>query len=612
MNPIFGSGKKVSMTMLLPVLAAILSLMLITPSSYASVGSSDTTSTTTNTSPTTAAATATNSSVLPPPQPEGIVNVGVTPNQLAAGGPLPGNHSVALEEVECAAEENNPPWYPTVNPAELADSNRTHVYACASFLGSFTGPNQVYAYASPEHYYSPIFAVTRGTNELYVLAGSWGNLSPKPSGPFVAKLNVGDLTQLWRTDLANLNATTSPTGVWNYIGGLNVLADGSLAVVAGSHLYKLNGTSGAVEAELVLPTGESLPSNTAFNGMAAWPDGTLVLKPQTRAPGCSFDGALPFAIPCPGQSDAPNSVLVVVDSKTWELLDWTEMDGNIASRVAATVYNDTQYAYVGNATNLVRYIWDGQNITLDDSWQPARVTKPGQTNLLANMIADDWVFDFTNCCPPTDTPLSVVAVSQANASKMNRIDPIPLDPGEQSYIPSNSAVDPENDMMYVMDGGAGEIVGLKYDPVTGNMSVAWRGNQSTLAFLSLIGPADQRVLVGSDMAPNTTISQMVNNPPPTYAERVVWRDAATGEVLAASDYFSGMSAGAPLAPGFGGLLYYMTSDGHIMALQVLPQANNATSTTAAAANTTTTTTNAAPTPNSTSTSTSSTTSGAGG
>src|SRR5215208_6342291 len=95
MNPIFGSGKKVSMTMLLPVLAAILSLMLITPSSYASVGSSDTTSTT-DTSPTTVAAT--NSSVLPPPQPEGIVNVGVTPNQLAAGGPLPGNHSVALEE----------------------------------------------------------------------------------------------------------------------------------------------------------------------------------------------------------------------------------------------------------------------------------------------------------------------------------------------------------------------------------------------------------------------------------------------------------------------------------------------------------------------------------
>jgi hypothetical protein len=101
-------------------------------------------------------------------------------------------------------------------------------------------------------------------------------------------------------------------------------------------------------------------------------------------------------------------------------------------------------------------------------------------------------------------------------------------------------------MMYVMDGGAGKIVGLKYDPVSGNMTVAWTGNQSTLAFLSLIGPTDQRVLVGTDMAPNTTISQMANNPPPAYAERVMWRDATTGRLLAASDYFSGMSAGPQL------------------------------------------------------------------
>jgi hypothetical protein len=233
------------------------------------------------------------------------VKVGVTPNQKAAGGPLPGNHTIALEEAKCAAAEKNPPWYPTVNPAELYNSNRTHGYACAQFGGSFTGPNQVFAYASPEQYYSPIFGVTRGVNELYVYGGAWGSAIPKPSGPFVAKLNVGDLTQLWRTDLANLNATTSPTGVWNYIGGLDVLADGSIAVVADSYLYKLNGTSGAVEAVLALPTGPSLSYNTDFNGMAGWPDGTLVLKSQTRAPGCTYDGGLPFAIPCLGQSSAP-------------------------------------------------------------------------------------------------------------------------------------------------------------------------------------------------------------------------------------------------------------------------------------------------------------------
>jgi hypothetical protein len=285
----------------------------------------------------------------------------------------------------------------------------------------------------------------------------------------------------------------------------------------------------------------------------------------------------------------------IVDAKKMKVLDSIELKGDVASRVAATVYNGKEYAYIGNSSNLSRYIWDGKNLTLDNSWQPARITKPGQTNLLANMIADDWVFDFTNCCPPTKTPLSVVSVSQANAIKMNRIDPIPLEPGQQSYIPSNSAVDPENNMMYVQDGGAGKIVDLKYDPVNGNMSVTWRGNQSTLAFLSLIGPANKRVLVGTDMEPGTNISQMTNNPPPSYTERVMWRDAATGKVLAASDYFSGMSAGAPPAPGFGGLLYYMTFNGHIMALQVLPQPSNATSTAAA-------TTAATPSPNSTSTS----------
>lgn len=45
-----------------------------------------------------------------------------------------------------------------------------------------------------------------------------------------------------------------------------------------------------------------------------------------------------------------------------------------------------------------------------------------------------------------------------------------------------------------------------------------------------------RVLVGTNMHPGTNISQMVKNPPPTYTEQVQWRDAATGNLLAASDY----------------------------------------------------------------------------
>jgi len=79
-----------------------------------------------------------------------------------------------------------------------------------------------------------------------------------------------------------------------------------------------------------------------------------------------------------------------------------QLKGDVVSRVAATVYKGKQYTafqYIGNSSNLFRYIWDGKHLTLDNSWQSARITKPGQTNLLANMIEGDWVFDFTNCLP---------------------------------------------------------------------------------------------------------------------------------------------------------------------------------------------------------------------
>jgi hypothetical protein len=42
---------------------------------------------------------------------------------------------------------------------------KNHLITCS------TSPNKVYACASPEQYYSPIYAVTRGVNELYVYGG---------------------------------------------------------------------------------------------------------------------------------------------------------------------------------------------------------------------------------------------------------------------------------------------------------------------------------------------------------------------------------------------------------------------------------------------------------
>lgn len=58
-----------------------------------------------------------------------------------------------------------------------------------------------------------------------------------------------------------------------------------------------------------------------------------------------------------------------------------------------------------------------------------------------------------------------------------------------------------------------------------------------------------------------------------YVEPVVWRDAGTGRQLAASDYFSPMSAGFQVWAGYGGIIHEGLNDGNIIALKVLPATN---------------------------------------
>jgi hypothetical protein len=58
----------------------------------------------------------------------------------------------------------------------------------------------------------------------------------------------------------------------------------------------------------------------------------------------------------------------------------------------------------------------------------------------------------------------------------------------------------------------------------------------------------------------------------------MWRDAATGKLLVASDFFSPMSTWAQVVPGYGGLSYHVLVDGHVMALKVLPKSTSSNST----------------------------------
>lgn len=111
----------------------------------------------------------------------------------------------------------------------------------------------------------------------------------------------------------------------------------------------------------------------------------------------------------------------------------------------------------------------------------------------------------------------------------------------------------------------------KLDPATGDLKTVFVVYDTTTLFQPLIGPKDKRVLLPSNMKRTVALEPMMD-PMFTgnYKEQAMWRDAATGRLLAESDFFEPMTFGSLITPGFGGRVYFSTDEGFID-MQVLPK-----------------------------------------
>ena len=183
----------------------------------------------------------------------------------------------------------------------------------------------------------------------------------------------------------------------------------------------------------------------------------------------------------------------------------------------------------------------------------------------------DWVVIQTNGLPAS-VPSTVVAINQHDPNKVTTIEPFgPLADGQMSFAPPKTGTDPENDRLYSADMGYGKLAGIHLDPSTGDMSVEFVVDDSTTAFQPVIGENNERVVIVTDMVPDdpTKVGVAMVMGGAAYKERVTWRNAATGEILAASDLLPPLTFGSLLVPGYGGRLYYPTGNGFIT-LQVKP------------------------------------------
>lgn len=127
-------------------------------------------------------------------------------------------------------------------------------------------------------------------------------------------------------------------------------------------------------------------------------------------------------------------------------------------------------------------------------------------------------------------------------------------------------------MIYSADMGVGKVAGITLDQATGEMKTVFVIENPTSAFQPLLGPKDKRGLLLSHVNRRVTAEPLkpavfTGN----YTEQVTWRDAATGRIIAESDFFEPMTIGALITPGFGGHVYFPTRKGSLV-LQVRPKA----------------------------------------
>jgi len=449
---------------------------------------------------------------------------------------------------------SNPPWFPSLMAFEHYDSGRTKLFEQAHFTGSFVRDNTaVDVRISPGEYPTPYNVVYLSGASLFIFGGAYGDKGG--TGSFVARVNPQTLQTVWSNQLIN----TVETDEWNYPGVLSALQDGFLYLIYGYRLAKLDPRNGQVLGQIELPT-LAAPRDTSYNGLSGLPDGTLVAKSVYRQAGCEEQGFSAF-LKCPDPTDVPNSVVVAIDPRTLQIIDQVVAPQFIGGRITATEFENHSYIYLTGQTTVFRYIYEDGHLTLDTSWNPGtNIVLKGQSGPTAVAVMNDWVVLETNALPAA-TPLSVIAINQADASKQLSTQPFPTLPLGQSWSPSAVSVDPLHNRIFALDGLAGQIASLELSDNA--LHTVWTAPQRTTEFLALIGSAQRRVLVGTDVPPGQQIGANTQ-------DWVVWRNADTGDELARSPLLQAVNGGTMVEPGYAGRMYFLAQNGNIIELTVRP------------------------------------------
>jgi hypothetical protein len=460
-----------------------------------------------------------------------------------------------LEQSNITPGPNDTDLYTTVNAAEHADYERSHIFEYAIFGGGLDedASNQVIVRATAANYPGAYNVVTRNPDEIFVYYGVYGEVEGT-TGPAVARLDANTLEEVWNTQLAVYDNNET---AWNYPGVVGLHGNGTLIVVSGNTAAVIDPDTGDIINQVDLPQDD--PALGSYNGFATTSDGTLFTKALFR--NCDEPGGIALAR-CLDTEET--QTLLALNPVTLEIITQVELPVFSTGRIPIAVHDGIDYVYMPGISEVYRYRWEKQSLILDEDWGFVSVTEDDDLGAMAPNIIGDWAFVQVNT--GTSKPMPVWAISTIDSSQRYRIQPFEDIDTRFSFGVAHGAFDTASGLLYTADTGTGYVSAMQFDPETG-FELVWREEQTTSVFLQLIGTADERVVVTSELVnyrsrlTPITILRATN-------EQVVFRDAATGRELARTGNLPRMSQGANISPGFGGRMYFPGVDGKIYEVSV--------------------------------------------
>jgi hypothetical protein len=187
----------------------------------------------------------------------------------------------------------------------------------------------------------------------------------------------------------------------------------------------------------------------------------------------------------------------------------------------------------------------------DESWGPVTHREGEETPGTAAIGFGDFVVIQTNLSS-TEAPLRLTAISQADDTIRHSILPFEGGAKRRSFVPSKASSDWAERRIYTSEAYGG-FAAFDFDPKRG-FSVAWKAEQFTGSFITLLGPAKNRVIVASDMGAAETDEY---GSPMHKVEDLVWRRASDGKELGRAKGLP-RNFGLMLTPKRSGAIYYAT------------------------------------------------------